>query len=372
MSDHLATEAAIIERILTHIDHKTTDLSDGVWREPVEHYMSEQRFAAELREVFRRTPTPFCPSAALPDVGSYVARDAALTPLVAIRGSDGIARAFRNACRHRGVQVVDGTGCKAALTCRYHGWTYGLDGALHGVPDEHGFPGLDKRTHSLIPVATVERHGMVFVAQDEPAIDEGALDIIPDLFAPELKLYATVQTEFEANWKIVAEGFLEGYHIRSTHQDTFYPLQYDNLNVIESFGRNSRITFPYRRIEKLKKLPPAERKTAGMLTHVYHLFPNVMVSTFPTNMLMTVLEPLNVSRTRLLTHTLSAMAGYEEGRTAIAQGRDFVTAGAAEDREMACAAQHGLAAGANESFVFGLFEGAIRHFHRNLAVAIGN
>ena len=60
-----------------------------------------------------------------------------------------------------------------------------------------------------------------------------------------------------ANWKIVVEGFLEGYHIRSTHRETFYPVQFDNLNVVETFGRNSRIAFPYRRINKLRDVPPA-------------------------------------------------------------------------------------------------------------------
>ncbi|UPT86949.1 hypothetical protein HAP41_0000043165 [Bradyrhizobium barranii subsp. apii] len=181
-----------------------------------------------------------------------------------------------------------------------------------------------------------------------------------------------VEQEFAANWKIVAEGFLEGYHIRSTHHDTFFPLQYDNINVVEAFGRNSRISFPYRRIEKLRKVPPAERKTSGMLTHVYHLFPNVMVATFPANMIMTVLEPLAVDRTRIVTYTLSNLAGHEEGRAAVAQGRDFVALGAAEDRDMACAAQRGLAARANDAFTFGLFEGAIRHFHCNLQGLIGD
>src|SRR6266581_8643920 len=113
MTAPLATEQTIVQRILDHIDRNTTDLADGIWREPVENYASQARFEAELTKVFRRTPTPFCPSAALPEVGSYVARDAALTPILAIRGSDGKARAFRNACRHRGVQLVDGTGCKA-------------------------------------------------------------------------------------------------------------------------------------------------------------------------------------------------------------------------------------------------------------------
>lgn len=107
-----------------------------------------------------------------------------------------------------------------------------------------------------------------------------------------------------------------------------------------------------------------------MLTHVYHLFPNVMVATFPTNVIMTVLEPLSVDCTRLVTYTLSCVIDHEEGRAAVVQGRDFVTAGATEDREMACAAQHGHASKANEVFTFGLFEGAIRHFHQNLAAAM--
>ncbi len=110
--------------------------------------------------MFRRTLTPFCPSAALAEIGAYVARDAALTPIVAIRGADGVARAFRNACRHRGVQLVDGTGCKKALTCRYHGWTYGLDVRLRGIPDDYGFPGLDKTTHGLVPVTCIKGGGL--------------------------------------------------------------------------------------------------------------------------------------------------------------------------------------------------------------------
>jgi phenylpropionate dioxygenase-like ring-hydroxylating dioxygenase large terminal subunit len=369
MTVQLADEASITDRILEHIDAKSTDLSDGVWREPVAHYLSQDRFAAEIEQVLRRTPTPFCPSAALAETGAYVARDAALTPVVAIRGADGVARAFRNACRHRGVQLVDGTGCKKALTCRYHGWTYGLDGRLRGIPDDYGFPGLDRTTYGLVPVTCIEHGGLVFVSQDKSDATSDASEM-PTLFGDDWRLYSTATQEVEANWKIVAEGFLEGYHIRSTHQDTFYPLQYDNLNVIESFGRNSRISFPYRRIEKLRNVPRDERRTVGMLTHVYHLFPNVMLSTFPTNRLMTVLEPLAVDRTRLVTYTLSNQITAEDGRTAVAQGRDFVTAGAAEDREMACAEQRGLATRANDHFTFGLFEGAIRHFHQNLAAII--
>lgn len=366
----LADDRTLIERVLNHIDHKTTDMSEAVWHEPVVHYTSKDRFDAEIAKVLRRTPTPFCPSAALPEAGSYVAREAALTPIVAMRGSDGVVRAFRNACRHRGVQLVDGAGCKKALTCRYHAWTYGLDGALRGVPDEYGFPGLDKSAYGLVPVRTIEKNGLVFVTQDETNATALEEDLVPDLFGPQWRLFATTVTEFAANWKVLAEGMLEGYHIRSTHHDTFYPRQYDNINVIESFGRNSRITFPYRTIEKLRSVPAAERKVGGTLTYVYYLFPNVSIATFPNNRTLTVLEPLAVDRTRFVTYTLTDRVGSDEDTAAVQKARDFVTAGTAEDREMAYAIQRGFAANANEVFTYGLFEGAIANFHRNLARAI--
>jgi phenylpropionate dioxygenase-like ring-hydroxylating dioxygenase large terminal subunit len=363
----LADDPTVIARLLDHIDHKTTDLSDGVWREPVEHYTSQERFKAEITDVLRRTPTPFCPSAALPEVGSYVARDAALTPIVAMRGQDGKVRAFRNACRHRGVQVVDGVGCSKVLTCRYHAWTYGLDGQLRGVPHPHGFPGLDKSKHGLVPVTTVEKHGLVFVTQDGHDTVDAGDDPIPDYFGPEWRLVSTAEQEFDFNWKIFIDGLLEGYHIRSTHAETFFPRQYDNITVVESFGRNSRVSYPYRSIEKVRHKPPAERKAVGVLTQLNHLFPNVSVATFPTHMTLAIVEPLTVDRTRVVTYTLSDRETKDD---AVKKGRDFVTAGTAEDREMAEAIQRGLASRANEVLTFGLFEGAIRDFHRNLAAAI--
>src|SRR5262249_12859680 len=103
----LADDHTVIQRILDHIDNRTTDVCASSWRELVATYLSEERLAAELR-VLRRFPVAFCPSASLPESGSYLARNAALTPILAVRGSDGRVRAFRNACRHRGTQVAEG------------------------------------------------------------------------------------------------------------------------------------------------------------------------------------------------------------------------------------------------------------------------
>jgi phenylpropionate dioxygenase-like ring-hydroxylating dioxygenase large terminal subunit len=367
----LADDAEVVQRILDHIDHRTTDLGETTWREPVEHYRSQARFLTERDLVLRRSPVPFCPSAALPKVGSYQARDAASTPILAVRGSDGRVRAFRNACRHRGTQLVGGAGCEKAFVCRYHGWTYGLDGQLRHVPHEHGFPGLDKSTRGLVPVQAVEAQGLVFVTQDGSAVADAHLDRLPPLIPPGYRHVATNERDIPANWKIVTEGFLEGYHIRSTHPGTFYPLQYDNLNVVETFDRNNRIAFPYRAINRLRSVPPPERSTDGTLTYVYHLFPNAMVATFPGRRFMVALEPLAVDCTRLVTYMLTDRDEHDvDAREALESATELVDAGAAEDREVACAIQRSLGSGANEFFEFGLFEGAIGHFHRVLQAAI--
>ena len=367
----LMDDAAVAQRILDHIDNGTTDVFDADWREPVANYRSAERLERELARVFRATPTPFCPSAALPGPGAFLARAAAGTPLLAARGADGRVRVFRNACRHRGAQVACGQGEARAFICPYHAWTYGLDGALRGAPHEQqGFPGLDKAAHGLVAVHAVEHGGLVFVTQARTTCaDSGGGDdvtALPVLLGADLRLFSTREQVSDANWKIAAEGFLEGYHIMPTHRETFYPVQFDNLNVVEQFGRNSRVTFPYRNVERLRALPPDQREVGGVLTYVYHLFPNVIIATFPRRTIMSVLEPDGIGRTRTVTYSLARASQLDTDRPAVDQATDFVNAGAREDQAVVESIQRGRASGANEVFTFGRFEGASVRFHRNL------
>jgi phenylpropionate dioxygenase-like ring-hydroxylating dioxygenase large terminal subunit len=367
----LLDDASVIERILSHVEAGTTDLADQTWREPVENYRSASRLQAEMELVLRRYPTPFCPSAALAEPGAYVARQAAGVPIVAVRGRDGVARAFRNACRHRGTQIASGSGCAQSLVCPYHGWVYRLDGALRRVPDEHGFPDLDKDSRGLVAVATEERAGLVFVTQDEPVAPGASLDRLPELVGADQALVASSALIVDANWKVFVEGFLEGYHIKATHPETFYPFGYDNLNVIETFGRNSRVTFPFRRIEKLRDIAPADRCADGVLTYVYHLFPTAAVIRLTYHTIVVIVDPIAIDKTNSVTYLLTNRGSGPEARADAERDSDFVTRGAAEDREMALRVQRGLASGANQTLEFGRFEGAIGHFHRQLEELVG-
>jgi len=366
----LSDDQAVIGRVLAHIDGHSTDLSAVTWREPVANYLSAPRLAQELR-VFRRQPTLFCPSAALPDPGSYLARDAAGTALLAVRGRDGRVRVFRNACRHRGVQVAEGEGCRTAFVCPYHGWTYGLGGELRHVPHGHGFPELEVERRGLVEVASVERAGCVFVTQEQPAFGDTGLGELDGVLPAGSRLVRTSEQEIPANWKILMEGFLEGYHLRATHRGTFYPRQFDNLNVVEQFGPHNRVTFPYRKIDELRGAPPERRSAAGVLTYVYHLFPNVAVATFPFNTAVIVHEPLAVDRTKVINYSLTHGAeSDEQWQHGLKRSLDFQQDGANEDRDVCVSIQRGLASGANEFFEFGRFEGALSHFHRTLHTAL--
>ncbi len=362
LSDH-----ELAERIFAHIANRTTDLGDEIWREPVRNYADPDRLAAELA-LIRRTPTPFCPSASLPEPNSYVAREAAGKPIVVVRDEEGTVRAFQNVCRHRGMRVVDGAGCAKGLVCPYHGWSYGLDGSLRFVPHEkEGFPDLDKSTLGLKALHAQEHGGLVFVTQ-EGTPPASALADIPNLIAADQRVYSSGARAQPSNWKIALEGFLEGYHIRTTHPESFLPYGFDNLNVIETFGRNARVIFPFKRIEKLKAVPPADRRITGYVTLVYHLFPNALVIVLSNHTILLVLEPNGVGETNVVAYAMTnAKRGEEDPVAAAKRDAEFVSnTGAGEDRAMVCGIQRGLSAEANEAFTFGRFENAIVHLHRNL------
>ena len=294
--------ADIFDRVFDHIDNGTTDLGTVQWHEPVEHYTSQSRYEQEIA-LLRQRPVVFCPSAAIPDAGSYISRTAAGTPLLVVRDNDLQVRAFINACRHRGMKVASGEGCTRTFSCPYHGWTYNLNGSLRGVPGEDAFPDLDKETSGLREVFATEKGGLIYVQQEgEPRLE--TLDTALDFFGPSQSFFYKSDTLDEANWKLLTETLLEGYHIKSLHRESFYPFGLDNINVVESYGQNSRVIYPFKRIEKLRSVARDERKIEGSATLVYHLFPNVSVSVLSKHTSVTVIEPLSPTRTQMFSYAI--------------------------------------------------------------------
>jgi len=359
-------EAGLIARLLEHIDAGTTDQGPVTGRVPVEHYLNPARLDREL-ELLRRLPVPFCPSIALPQPGSHHAREVAGVPIVAVRDRDGRVRAFRNSCRHRGNALISGSGCTHALVCPFHGWVYALDGSLTHIPHAYGFGGLDPAERGLVPVSCIERAGLVWIDQDGPG-SFASIEALPGMTERQILVEET-RVPVTANWKVLTEGFLEGYHIRATHPKTFLPYGYDNLTVVEHHGPHSRVTFPFRRIEALRDLPPERRHTDGVVVVVDHVFPNAVLTRLTSHTALVVVEPLGLASSVLVIYKLATPAA--DGTVSEATHRDieFVETGLVEDRAIAESVQRGLAARAGDT-VFARYESALTHLHAGLAAAL--
>ena len=162
---------------------------------------------------------------------------------------------------------------------------------------------------------------------------------------------------------------MEGYHIKGLHQKSFYPYGLDNINVVENFGPNSRVVFPFRRINNLRDVEPSQRKLDGLVTSVYNLFPNTVVSILSKHSTLTIFEPIAPDRTEILIYRVTNQ--QKDGSTiSIEEAKydaDFVKGtGLDEDREAAVKIQETVNAGRDLHLTFGLFEKAIVHFHQNL------
>ena len=179
----------------------------------------------ELDRLFQRTWQYAGHAGDLPDPGSYTTALAGDQPVLVLRGEDGELRAFRNVCRHRGSQLLTGSGrCKKAIRCRYHGWTYdATDGRLLGVPEHRNYTELDKSTLGLHPARVETLAGLVFVNLDPfaPSLAEQTAGLearlAPYGIASLERFSSGGDSKQPANWKIVVENYLEGYHVPIAH-----------------------------------------------------------------------------------------------------------------------------------------------------------
>ncbi len=175
--------------------------------------------------------------------GDFATLDMTRDSVIVMRGKDGIVRAFANACRHRGSKLLDGAGtCRGRITCRYHGWSYGLDGRLAAIPSEKSFPGIDKTEFGLKPVELEILLGLVFVrvGGSGPSLAEMWGDFI-EVARPyrleEMEPAGPPQIgTWNCNWKVAVDNNLENYHVPIGHPGYHRMLDNDLTGTINEHG----------------------------------------------------------------------------------------------------------------------------------------
>jgi choline monooxygenase len=190
---------------------------------PWSWYADAEILRLEEERIFRRAWQYVGHRGQAPEPGSFFTGSAGHVPVLVTRARDGDLRAFLNVCRHRGFTVAEGSGRRETLQCRYHAWTYELDGRLRTAPRADREAGFDPEDLSLVSLRLDTWGPFVFVNPDDdaPPLEE-ALGPVPEQVAQVLDvdtLEFRFRTEFEveANWKIACENFLECYHCAVAH-----------------------------------------------------------------------------------------------------------------------------------------------------------
>ncbi len=372
----------VMRRLVSHYRDKSTDQADDQWREPVTNYSDQNLWRTEVQQVHRRVPLPLAMSCELPQPGDYKAIEACGTPVLITRGADGAARAMINVCRHRGGELVpEGTGhTRRLITCPYHSWSYDLGGCLTGVYGEETFGGVDRSAMSLKTLPSAERAGLIFVSLDQDAVIDlddwlgpELLELVEAMGLADCHYYSTRTLE-GPNWKVVVDGYLEGYHFASLHRTTVFRTNLSNMAAFDKWGPHQRNSFALRPIAEAAEQPEDLWDPALCVGAIFWLFPGLAIAGGWRNQAVVSLvlpgRTWDTSTTQQILLLRQEPADEEEAKAA-ANTRDwFHDVVMDEDYATGFGVQRGLDALAGAEYVFGRNEPGVQHFHRALEVQV--
>jgi len=235
--------------------------------------------------------------------GQFVTTNIAGEPIVAVRGNDGVLRAFYNVCRHHAAAVVtEACGQANILHCPYHGWNYGLDGSLKGMPEFDGVKGFDRQQNGLVPVKADTWEKFVFVNLDPEAVGlrdflGGLVRQVAPLSVSKLHYFDTRTYDIACNWKVFVDNYLDGgYHVPHLHKGLSSVLDYKEY-TIENEDRYCLQSSPMVASDE-DKSTGATRK--GDRARYFWQYPNLMINCYEGYMDTNLVLPLDVDHCRVI------------------------------------------------------------------------
>ena len=328
-------------------------------------YSSADIAAIEREQVFARSWQLIAGASQLSGPGDHVVADISDTPILIVRGNDGVLRGFINVCRHRAgpLATCDGRGAKA-LRCRYHGWTYGLDGALKAATEMQDAAEFDIGAIRLTPIAVETWRGLVFAALD-PAMPlsellAGTERHLGDRDFSHYRFEKKTPYPVHCNWKVYADNYLEGYHVPHVHPALNKLLDYRSY-VTETAGWHS---LQYSPME-------GEGNFYGSGVALYfYIWPNLMLNILPDRLQTNRIVPVAIDQCRVDFDFFYPPGASPEAIALREQDQRFSDEVQAEDAEICTRVQQALTCG---RYVPGRLnpkrENALFHFHEQVRAA---
>lgn len=332
---------------------------------PSSWYTKREILEQEYVHIFRKTWQFVGRRSELTEQGSHIIATVGKEPIIVVRGKDDVIRAFYNVCRHRGGPLALENGCSSMLQCKYHGWTYQLDGMLRGVPDFDRVELFDKKDYGLVPVLLGEWEGLLFVALEQPIVSleqifAGVRERIRSVDLSSLKFYTRIVYEINCNWKAYIDNYLEGYHVPLVHPELVKMYNFNQYKT-ETFEWYSLQHAPLRADEVLYSKRVREGGIAEAL--YYFVFPNLMLNILPGRLQTNLVQPIDENRCRVIFDYYYEDIVSPEGLSHIEEDIRFSELVQQEDIKICELVQRGLNSSAYDRGRFSVKrENAVYHF----------
>ena len=270
---------------------------------PAPWYVDSRIADLESASVFSKTWQLIGRADQVSSPGQFVTATVAGEPIVAVRGSDGQLRAFYNVCRHHAAKVVtEPCGSASLLHCPYHGWNYGLDGSLKGMPEFEGVRNFERSDNGLVPVKVETWEAFIFVNLDPHAESlQAFLGRLVQRCAPlglaKLHYFDRRVYDIACNWKVFVDNYLDGgYHVPHLHKGLSSVLDYKQY-TIENEDRYCLQSSPMVASED-DAATGATRK--GDRAWYFWQYPNLMINCYEGYMDTNLVIPLDVDHCRVI------------------------------------------------------------------------
>ena len=302
--------------------------------------------------------------------GDFFTADLAGEPILAVRGADGELRAFYNVCRHHAAAVATAPcGQAQSFRCPYHGWNYGLDGSLKGMPEFAGVCNFDRGANGLVPVAAGTWENFVFVnLASNPLPFRTHLNDLVAHVAPlglaKLHFHSRREYTLDCNWKVYVDNYLDGgYHVPHLHKGLNSVLDYSHY-TIENGERYCLQSSPM--VANGGDAQVAATRTGDRALYFW-LYPNFMINVYDGIMDTNLVLPLGTGRCRVIFDFY--FADVSPGREQL-NAASIATSDQVQDEDVAIceSVQRGLASRAYGAGRLSVRREAGEHlFHRLLA-----
>lgn len=297
--------------------------------------------------------------------GDYITFEVAGSPVLIVRNSGNRLRAYYNVCKHRGGPLsMEECGHARMLQCKYHGWTYKLDGSLRGVPRFDRTELFDKKDFGLTSIRLAEWEGLLFVnlsadAPDFEVVVDGISDRIRGCEIDRLQFHSRVEYKVQCNWKVYVDNYLEGYHLPLVHPELCDNISYADYQT-EIHGYYSLQHASYRD-------ETAER------AYYYFVYPNTMLNIYKGRLQVNSVIPLGPRQTNVVFDYFYDMVKGTEAQKFISDDIEFSDRVQQEDIEICEFVQKGLESDAYDRGRFSTdTEAGVHHFQSLLKKSYRN